>query len=142
MPNEAQIREGLKDVLVPGVRRSLLQLNLVRNVTIADATVDIALASAAMNPGAQEWLRAAVTEAVKGLGDIDEVTISFVEAKPAELNQIRRVVAVMNDAENQMAIALNAANKSEHRNAPNSARLYGLTNPNNRQYDFMSYIFP
>ena len=95
MPSKEQVMESLEGVLVPGVRRSLLQMNLVRNVTVADARVDIALASTAMNPGAREWLQAGVTEAVKGLGDVDEVAVGFVEAKAEELNQVRHVVAVM-----------------------------------------------
>ena len=40
MPTEEEIRENLDKVIVPGAMRSLVKLNLVRQVTISDAKVD------------------------------------------------------------------------------------------------------
>jgi Mrp family chromosome partitioning ATPase len=95
MPTEEEIRENLDKVLVPGAMRSLVKLNLVRQVTISDAKVDIRLASAALNPGAQDWLKAEVLDVTGKLDGVKEVEVSFVEVDPKELNEIRHVIAVM-----------------------------------------------
>ena len=95
MPTEEEIRENLDKVLVPGAMRSLVKLNLVRQVTISDAKVDIRLASAALNPGAQDWLNAIVLDVTGKLDGVKKVEVSFVEVDPKELNEIRHVIAVM-----------------------------------------------
>ena len=95
MPTEEEIRENLDKVLVPGAMRSLIKLNLVRQVTISDAKVDIRLASAALNPGAQDWLKAKVLDVTGKLDGVKKVEVSFVEVDPKELNEIRHVIAVM-----------------------------------------------
>jgi len=92
---EEQIRESLDEVLVPGAMRSLVKLNLVRDVAIANGKASITLASAALNPQTQEWLKAKVGEAIRGLDGIEEAEIGFVDASPKELNDIHNVVAVM-----------------------------------------------
>ena len=95
MPTEEQIRECLEEVLVPGAMRSLVGLNLVREINISDKKVDVSLASAALNSDAQDWLRSKVSEVIKNLPGIDAVDIAFEEAKPKEVNSVRYVVAVM-----------------------------------------------
>jgi Mrp family chromosome partitioning ATPase len=95
MPTEEEIRENLDKVLVPGAMRSLVKLNLVRQVAISDTKVDIRLASAALNPGAQDWLKAKVLDVTGKLDGVKEVEVSFVEVNPKELNEIRHVIAVM-----------------------------------------------
>jgi len=95
MVTEEQVRESLNEVLVPGVKRSLVMLNLVRQVAVSDGKVSITLASSALGETAQDWLRNKVKEAVGGLSGADSVQVEFVEVKPAELNQIKSVIAVM-----------------------------------------------
>jgi len=95
MTSEEQVRESLKEVLVPGAMRSLVELNLVREVSISDQRVSITLASAALATGAQDWIRTRTKTVVEKLPDINEVEVEFVKIKPAELNQIDRVIAVM-----------------------------------------------
>jgi len=92
---EEEIRESLDGVLVPGAMRSLVKLNLVRDVSIANGKASIALASAALSPSTQDWLKAKVGEVVRGLDGIKEAEIGFVEASPKEVNAIRNVVAIM-----------------------------------------------
>lgn len=95
MITEEQVRGSLDEVLVPGVMRGMVQLNLVRDVSISDGKVEISLASAALLEGAQEWLEAKARGAITGLPGVKEAHIDFVEAKPKDLNQVDRVVAVM-----------------------------------------------
>jgi hydrogenase maturation protease len=95
MPTKEQVTESLDEVLVPGVMRSLTKLNLVRQVAISDEKVDINLASAALSPETQEWLKAKVQDAVKKLPGVKDVNIDFAEMKPKDVNEIRSVIAVM-----------------------------------------------
>jgi Mrp family chromosome partitioning ATPase len=95
MITEQQVMEGLDTVLVPGVMRSIVQMNLLRNININDGKIDITLASAALAPGTQEWLKDKISDAVSGLTGVNEVSISFVDGKPKDLNKIGNVVAIM-----------------------------------------------
>ncbi len=95
MITEEQIRESLNEVLVPGVMRSLAGLNLVREVTVSDQRVRITLASAALSSGAQDWIKTKTKEALEKLPGVNEVEVGFTEAKPAELNKIGHIIAVM-----------------------------------------------
>ena len=95
MPTQEQVREALADVLVPGVGRSLMQLNLLRGVEVADDKVKVTLASAALDSAAKDWITAKGRDAIKELPQVNEVAIDFVEAKSKELNRIGQVIAVM-----------------------------------------------
>jgi hydrogenase maturation protease len=95
MSTEEQIREKLEDVLVPGSMRSLVKLNLVRSIAFSNGKLDIAIASAALSPATQEWIKAKASDVVKGLPKIKQVEIDFVDSKPKELNDVKHVVAIM-----------------------------------------------
>jgi len=95
MSSEEQIKQALEKVLVPGGMRSLVQLNLVRQVTVSDQKVSISLASAALDDSVQEWLKHKVQDAIMELSGVKESEVVFVPAQPKELNQISHVVAVM-----------------------------------------------
>ena len=95
MATEEQIRQSLEQVLVPGVKRSIEGLNLIREISISDRKVRISLASAALSENVQDWIKAKAKEAVGKLPGVNEVTIEFREAKPSELNQIGHILAVM-----------------------------------------------
>ena len=95
MTAEEQITEKLDEVLVPGAMRSLTKLNLIRNISVSDGKASINLASTALNPKSQDWLKAKVSETTKGIPGIKKVTIDFVEAMPKELNEVKHMVAIM-----------------------------------------------
>lgn len=95
MLSEEQVRESLEEVLVPGVMRSLVKLNLVREIMISDERVNISLSSAALNSSAQDWLKAKVSDTINKLPGVKQTEIAFIEAKPKEVNDIRYVVAAM-----------------------------------------------
>jgi Mrp family chromosome partitioning ATPase len=95
MLNKEQITEGLEKVLVPDIRRSLVEMNLVREVVVDKDRADIILASAALAPDVQELLKAKVEEVVGKISGVKAVTVSFAEVKPKDLNQIGHILAVM-----------------------------------------------
>ncbi len=92
---EEQIQHKLEKVLVPGVMRSLVQMNLVRSIEVKDGKAKITLASTAIPSESHDWLRGKVVTTIRELPEVNEVAIDLVEAKPKELNQIDRIIAVM-----------------------------------------------
>lgn len=95
MVTEEQILECLKGVMVPGAMRSLVKLNLVRRLAIFEEKIEIDLASATLNPEAQDLIMAKVRDVTGKLSGVKRTEIGFVKAKPKELNEIKHVVAVM-----------------------------------------------
>jgi len=95
MPTEEQVRESLEGVLVPAVKRSVVGLNLLRQVAVSDRMVKVTLASTGLVSGAQDWIRDKVREAIERLSEVGQVEVEFTEAKPSELNKIGHVIAVM-----------------------------------------------
>ena len=95
MPTPEKVKAALDTVLVPGVMRSLVKMNLVKDVSVADGKVDITLATAALMQGTRDWLKEKVKDATAKLDGIREVNVSYTEAKPKELNSISNVIAVM-----------------------------------------------
>ena len=95
MVTEQEVRESLKEVLVPGAMRSLGMLNLVREVVISDQRVNITLASTALDAEAQDLIRTKTKTVVEKLSEVNEVTVEFTQVKPSEINQISHIIAVM-----------------------------------------------
>jgi Mrp family chromosome partitioning ATPase len=95
MTTEKQVVESLEAVLVPAAKRSVTGLNMVRDVTISQKKVNVSLASTGLVAGAQDWIKGKATEAIKSLPDVNDVELVFTEAKPAELNEVRHIIAVM-----------------------------------------------
>jgi len=92
---DAKLKEALNKVLVPGIMRSLVQMNLVLGAEIKDGKAKINLASTAIPDQHHSWLKDKATAAVSEVSGVAEVTIDLVEAKPKELNQIEKIIAVM-----------------------------------------------
>ena len=95
MATEEQVRGSLDGILIPGAMRSLVRMNLVRDVAVSGHKVKVTLASTALYLGALDWVKSKVEEALKDLPGVKEVETEFVEAKPPELNEVKHVVAVM-----------------------------------------------
>lgn len=95
MPTKKEVMKNLDTVLVPGVMRSPVKMNMVRDISVADSKVDITLASAALTSETQEWLSNQIKDAVGKHKNSVEINVNFVEVKPAEINEIKYVIAVM-----------------------------------------------
>jgi hydrogenase maturation protease len=87
--------ENLDDVLVPAVKRSIVDMNLVREITANDAKVNITLASAGLIPGAQKWIKNKIREETGKLPEVKKVNIDYIEAKAKDLNKFDHIIAVM-----------------------------------------------
>ena len=95
MTTKEQIEQALIEVLVPGVGRSIVRLNMIREIETIDNMVKITLADTALSPGSQDWVRTKTKAVVEGLPEVSKVEVEFIEHKPTELNQINHVIAVM-----------------------------------------------
>lgn len=95
MTTEEQIRESLDNILIPGVMRSLVKMNLVRDIGISDGKAGITLSSTALAPEIQSNLTDSIKKAVNKIGDISEVNVEFADGKAKDINQVERVIAVM-----------------------------------------------
>src|SRR4030042_5741415 len=96
MPTPEKVKTVLDTVLVPGVMRSLVKMNLVKDVSVTDGKIDITLATAVLMKGAQDWLKDKVKDAAAAkLDGVKEVNVSYTEIKPKELNSINSVIAIM-----------------------------------------------
>ncbi len=94
-PIDAKVKEALNNVLVPGIMRSLIQMNLVQSAELNEGKAKVALASTAISAQYYSWLKDKATEAVSEVSGVKEVAVDLVEAKPKELNQIEKIIAVM-----------------------------------------------
>ena len=95
MVSEEKIKQSLEEVLVPAVKRSIVRLNLVRDIGVSDGQVTVSLSSAALNTGNQDWIRTKTKEVLEALPEINGVEVSFVDNKPGEINEITNIIAVM-----------------------------------------------
>ena len=89
------MEKTLNKVLVPGIMRSLVQMNLVRSAEVEGGKAKVTLATTAIPAQYHELLRDQAAAAVGKLAGVKEVTVDFMEVKPKELNQIEKVIAVM-----------------------------------------------
>ena len=95
MLTQEKIKEALADVLVPGIQRSLIDLNLVRDIELADNKVKITLASTALDEDAQRWVKEKAASVVKQIADNAITEVVFSEKRPLEINRVKHVIAVM-----------------------------------------------
>lgn len=95
MPSEEEVKEALREVLIPGIGRSLTGLNMTRAVEVDSDRLKVTLASTALNSATQEWVQDKARNSLKGLPGVKEIAIEFEQAKPKDLNQIDHIIAVM-----------------------------------------------
>lgn len=95
MTTEEQIKDSLDKVLIPGVMRSLVKMNLLRDISISDGKVNIKISSTALAPQIQDNLADSIKEAASKINDVSEVNVEFADGKAKEINQVERVIAVM-----------------------------------------------
>ena len=92
---DAKLEEALNKVLVPGIMRGLVQMNLVRSAEVKDGEAKINLASTAIPDQHHSWLKDKAAAAVCEVSGVEGATVDLVEASPKELNQVEKIIAVM-----------------------------------------------
>jgi ATP-binding protein involved in chromosome partitioning len=92
---EKDIMAALAEILVPGIQRDLISMNLVQGVQVQGQKVSVSLASTALDENALNWVHDKTISAVKGLDSKAEIEVAFAEKRPVELNKIKNVIAIM-----------------------------------------------
>ncbi|MEO8688453.1 MAG: Mrp/NBP35 family ATP-binding protein [Solirubrobacteraceae bacterium] len=78
MPTDAQIREALKAVIDPELRRDIVELEMVRSITIKDAgVVDVTVSLTTPGCPIKGHFQSAVTKAVTGLEGVTHCNVGF-----------------------------------------------------------------
>lgn len=95
MSVEEQIVKALDRVMVPGAERSLNQLNLVKGISVKRDEVRVSLASTALDSEDQQKVKGDISEVVGAIPEVTTVEVDFVEKALQDINQVKRVVAVM-----------------------------------------------
>jgi len=95
MITKRQVEEALDQVLLPDVRLSVMQLNLLRRVEIRDTRMRVTLSDAAISADVRDWLTATVPARLRSIDGVTEITADFRQSSPRRLNRIEKVVAVM-----------------------------------------------
>ncbi len=90
-----QVLESLKSVIVPAVQRSVVGMEMVREIDVSDGRVKIVLASTGLIEGAQKWIENRARETVSQLAGVENVEIEFSSLKAKDLNKVDHMIAVM-----------------------------------------------
>ncbi|MDD4635660.1 MAG: Mrp/NBP35 family ATP-binding protein, partial [Dehalococcoidales bacterium] len=95
MVDKETVTKALEEITIMGTRRTIEQLNLLRDIIISDEGIKVYLANTGLAPMMEEITKNTV---IKTLGDIDgagTVTVEYTDVKAQELNQITNIIAVM-----------------------------------------------
>lgn len=95
MTTEEQIRESLDNILIPGVMRSPVKMNIVRDITVNDGNTLIRISATALAPEIQNNLTDNIKKAVSKIDGISEVNVEFTDDKAKDINRVERIIAVM-----------------------------------------------
>ena len=95
MPTQQELMNNLETIIVPSITRGLVKMNLVREASITNGKVKVTLSSAALAPGVQEWLADRIQESVGDLPKVKEVSVTFTDEKPKDINEIGNIIAIM-----------------------------------------------
>ena len=77
MTSEKQILENLKNVIVPEVERSIIDLNLVRKINSKEDNTTITLAATALGPVEQEFITAGIKASLRPLKINNSLTFTL-----------------------------------------------------------------
>ncbi len=95
MMSNQQVEETVGGISLPGLGITLAQLNLMKGLEIQDKAVKITLASTGLSHSRQQWLEDRVKSEIKALPEVEEVKVELKDFKPAELNKINHIIAVI-----------------------------------------------
>ncbi len=95
MALKKDVAGALEGVLLPQPKRSLPQLNMVRDIAVSGERVKLTMALGVLSATERDRVQERVRAAIEALPGVKELAIELVEHSPQELNEFDRVVAVM-----------------------------------------------
>ena len=99
MIDKETVRETLEGIGILGTKRTIGQLNLIRDIIITDEDVKIYLANTGLAPMVEEVTKNTVQKTIEELDGAGKVTVEYTDVKAQELNEITKIIAVMSGAE-------------------------------------------
>jgi len=95
MPTKEEVIRKLEMIMVPGVERNLIKMNLISDISVNDGKIDINLATTALTIESQEQLKERIKAAISDFPEEKEVKVKYVDGDPKDLNEIKQVIAIM-----------------------------------------------
>ena len=95
MTVEEQVEEVLESVYVSAVKRSVMQMNLLRGIEISDDRIKITLSAGGISAGLQDHLTEELQTKLMMLEGVNGISVSFDESVPKDINRIKQVIAIM-----------------------------------------------
>lgn len=95
MVERARVEQLLSRVMLPATMRSVMDLNLLREVQMRDSRMKVTLAGAAMGPEMREMLTREIQDKLRGQDGIEAVAVDFEASQAKDINRVGKVVAVM-----------------------------------------------
>lgn len=89
MIDKNMVIEGLKGVLDPEIGRSIVELNMVRDITVDDGNVTVKIALTVAHCPLAKTLQADVENAVRKLGDVKSVKVDTTTMTRRELEDLK-----------------------------------------------------
>jgi ATP-binding protein involved in chromosome partitioning len=77
VPSQEQVREALRAVIDPELRRSIVELEMVRSVEIRDGAVDVMVSLTTPGCPIRNHFETAVVQAVNALDGVHQVNVAF-----------------------------------------------------------------
>ncbi len=94
MTTEAQIRQTIAELYIPGFDQNLGSMNLVREVAVEDGNLNVVLNSASLADDVKEKIKKTVTIACSKMSGVKNVTVGFVTTA-ADFNKVKNIIAIM-----------------------------------------------
>lgn len=95
MISEEKLKEILGNIPAPGNTRTLVDLNIIRDVKINGNEANVTTAYTAFGDQSKVWLKGVIENVALKQEGIKKVNIELVDLKPKDINAIGSVIAVM-----------------------------------------------
>jgi len=95
MVEEKAVREALEGIGIIGTKRTIGQLNLIRDIVISEEGIKIYLANTGLAPMMEEITKNTVQKTIEEMDGAGKVTVEYTGVKAQELNEVKNIIAVM-----------------------------------------------
>jgi Mrp family chromosome partitioning ATPase len=95
MIEEQSVRKTLENIDIVGAKRTIGQLNLLRDIVISDGDIKVYLANTGMAPMMEDITKNVVQKTLEEMEGVKKVSVEYTAVKAQELNEITHIIAVM-----------------------------------------------
>jgi Mrp family chromosome partitioning ATPase len=95
MIEEQSVRKTLENIDIVGAKRTIGQLNLIRDIVISDGDIKVYLANTGMAPMMEDVTRNMVQKTLEEMEGVKKVSVEYTAVKAQELNEVTNIIAVM-----------------------------------------------